>query len=163
MIKRVTLLERITIDPNARRGVTYKGIMDVQLLTEKLQGNFSLPLASAFPMYRFFLTFDEHQTPVGHYSEPPEDIAVCKAATLDSSIGNLLVSNLPSWVDLPYKHTSVTVHTHVETAHDLLRKSMDSEERLPGLLYRALPAVNSNMIISPAPLYRDSFRHALKE
>jgi hypothetical protein len=163
VIRHVTISHRITVDPNVRRGVSYDGIMDDSSLKEKLEGNFSIPLASAFPLYRFFLTFDEHPRCVGHYHEPPEDLAARKAATMDSSIGNLLLSNLPGWSDLPYKHTSVTVHTSIQTAGELLRKSQDSEERVPGLLYRALPALNSKMVVSPAPRYRDSFGYALKE
>ena len=142
----------------------YTGILDPDELKSRLEGNFSLETASAFPMYKWFP--EEHGLKLyGHYYEPPNDIPALKAATLDKSIDNLLLSNLPSWAALPDKETSATVYSSRKAAIDFSKKQGEvkkqgEEGNYPGRVYRAIPALNALLVIAPAARTRYSFQYA---
>ncbi len=173
----VTIKHTTTIDVNVERGVSYTGLLDSNELKEKLQGNFSLVLASGFPMYKCFpelnipksgfpesgkLGFKEHKVDY-YYYEPPANITARKAATLDKSIGNLLLSNLPGWVALPERETSAMVYSSIQTANGFLKKSSKEDENYPGRMYRAVPELNSKLVIAPTAHIRFSFQYALEQ
>jgi hypothetical protein len=151
----------VTIDPAVRRGATYTGVLDPNEVKEKLRGNFSIVLATAFPMYKWFPGLEEHKV-ASYCYEPPNDIPDLKAASMDKSIGNLLLSNLPDWAVLPEKETSATVYSSRKTADDFSKKSGE-EGRYSGRMYRAVPELNSRLVIAPAARVRNSFQYALGE
>ena len=140
-IRTVSITHTRSIDPSIKRGVSYTGILDLNELKEKLQGNYSIAIAAEFPVYKWFP--DPHQVNCyAHYYEPTDDIPARKAATLDKSLGNLLVSHLPGWAALPERETAAMVYS--------------------GRMYRAVPELNSKLVIAPAAHLRYSFPYALR-
>lgn len=157
-VKTVCTQQTETIDPNIPRGVTYNGL-DCNGLQQKLPGSFSIAMASAFPLYQWFMQHGDHQVD-GYYYEPPDDLAARKEATLDKSIGHLLLQHLPGWAGLPDKETSATVYSGRMTANEFSKRSHE-EGNYPGRMYRAVPALNSRLVIAPANHIRYSFSYAL--
>ncbi len=145
----------------SREGTSYTGILDLNELKEKLQGNYSLALAAEFPAYKFFPNPRQAHCPAYSY-EPPSTILARKAATLDKSLGNLLISHLPGWAGLPDRETSAMVYSARKTADEFSKKSSDGE-RVPGWMYRAVPALNAKLVIAPAAHLRFCFQYALGE
>jgi hypothetical protein len=160
IIKTVRIRHTVTIDSNTRRGVSYTGILDMNQIKKKLQDNFSIALASAFPMYKWFPQSLEHQVD-GYYYEPPDDIPARKSATLDKSIGNLLLSHLPGWALWPDKETSPTVYSSRKTAGDFSKRSSDGNEHDPGRIYRVVPESGAKLVIAPTAHTRYAFQYAL--
>ena len=150
-IRSIKVSHTVTVDHDVPRGVTFTGIMNMPQLKERLQLPFTLPTASTLPLYKFFID-SQHVNCVGHYYEPPDDIAARKAATMDRSLENLLMSHLPSWAGIPDRETSAMLHTSLDTVG----------ERLPGHVYRAIPANNSKLVVAPFPHIRLCFDHVLK-
>jgi hypothetical protein len=160
-VKKISITHQVTIDPSTRKGATYTGILDLNELKQQLQTHFSMPMASAFPMYKWF--HQPHELAVNGYSyEPPNDLPVLKNPIIDKSIGNLLLSHLPGWADLPDKETAATVYSGRATAADF-SKIQGGEGNHPGRMYRAIPALNTRLVIAPSTRIRYSFSYALKE
>jgi hypothetical protein len=159
-VRMVNLKTMVTIDPNIERGVSYAGLLELDQVKAKLQGNFSLAKASAFPLYLWFLQPVEHKVIwYGYYYEPPGNICARKAASLDRSLGNLFLSNLPGWTVLPDKETSVTVYSSRNTANGYSKKP-GNEGNYPGKMYRAVPELNARLVIAPTADIRYSFHYA---
>jgi hypothetical protein len=161
---RVSISE--TVDSENLRGATYIGIMDMPHLKEKLKDSFSLPAASAFLLYKYFPD-PQQLNCLGHFYEPPNDVATRKAATLNRSLENLLMSNLPSWAAIPDRETSAMVYSSRATADEFSNKfgaespDYDKTQRYPGHMYRAVPADNAKLVIAPAAHLRLCFKQAL--
>lgn len=162
-IENVTIEHTVTIDRNIEGGVTYTGILDLNELKTKLQDNFSIAMASRFPMYIWFPSADAQKAYCyGLYYEPPGDTRTRKAASSHRGIGNLLFNNLPGWAALPERETSATVYSGRNTANDFSKKPGD-EGSYTGRMYRAVPALNSKLVIAPATHFYFSFLYALGE
>lgn len=163
IISSVTISDIVSIDPNIERGVSYTGILDLNGLKKKLQGNYSLAMAAEFPAYKWFP--DSRQV-YQHalYYEPPDNIPARKAATLDKGLGNLLISHLPGWAGLPDRETAAMVYSARKTAYAFSKKSSSDEDgNYPGWMYRAVPALNARLVIAPAAHLRFCFQYALDQ
>jgi hypothetical protein len=147
--------------PGVERGTSYTGILDLNEVKEKLKGNYSLALATEFPAYKFFPSSMQVCCPAYFY-EPPSTILARKAATLDKTMGNLLMSNLLGWAGMPDRETSAMVYSARKTAEEFSKKSSE-EERDPGWMYRAVPVLNAKLVIAPAAHLRFCFQYALGE
>jgi hypothetical protein len=145
--------------------VAYTGL-NLNELKEKLAGNFSMAMASAFPMYKWFPEHGGHRVDCIYYEQPAdlvayrEDFLARRPGALDKSIGHLLFSHLPGWADVPERETCAMVYSSRETAHEFSKKSYE-EGDYPGRMYRAVPALNSRVVIAPARHLRFSFSYAL--
>lgn len=154
----IRVTHTVSSDLNIKRGACYMGILNLNELKKKLKGNFSLEMASAFPMYK---CFPDHEFKViAHSYEPPDDIATRKAATLNGILGNFLLNHLPGWAVLPDRETAAMVYSDKKTANDFLRKLRGGDERIPGRTFRAIPELNSKLVIAPAAHLRYSFNYA---
>jgi hypothetical protein len=144
---------------------TYTGL-DSYELKQKLAGNFSIAMASAFPMYKWFPEHRDHKIDCLYYEQSGdllirrEDFLTRRPGALDKSIGHLLLSHLPGWAGLPDRETSAMVYTGRMTADELSKKSHE-EGNDPGRMYRAVPALNSRLLIAPGNHLRCSFSYAL--
>jgi hypothetical protein len=155
------ITKKVVLDANTKRGEIFTGLSDSSALEGKLKGNFSIATASAFPIYRWFWELYEHKVDA-YYYKPPSDIDALKAHTLDKSLGNLLLTNLPGWTQLPDRETSVKVYSNISTANDFSRKS-GMEENYSARVFRTVPQLNSKMVIAPAAHIRNSFQYAFAE